>query len=238
MYDLTVAIKSWMGQLWVTYSCPNDDLGKLSFDPEDFPVVNQPKHYNTHHHIFQGPYSLTVLTWDLTWDFTWTRTESHLRLGPGLNQVVFRKKIIATRLSRDLTHDVSVISRRCLVCVTFFHSKSMATIVTSSRIHDSNIVDHGCAGREVATSKTRMTRLIHSSIYSITQSRLYIYTFGKTCQHVHFVSMTVTSCICRTKNSLDVIFQGESRCKSPSSRSAPWLTPRLGSCLQSRLVSD
>ena len=56
-----------------------------------------------------------------------------------------QRKIVETRLSRDLSYDVSLISRRCFVCVTFFHSKSIATIVTSSRIHDSNIAVHGCA---------------------------------------------------------------------------------------------
>ena len=39
-----------------------------------------------------GPYLLTVLTWDLTQDLAWTRTESHLRLGPGPSQVVFTKE--------------------------------------------------------------------------------------------------------------------------------------------------
>ena len=48
-------------------------------------------------------------------------------------------------LSRDLSHDVSLISRRCLVCVMVFHSESMATIVTTPRFHDSNIAVHGCA---------------------------------------------------------------------------------------------
>ena len=43
---------------------------------------------------------------------------------------IHKGKIIETRLSRDVSHDVNAISRRGLVCVTFFHSKSMATIVT------------------------------------------------------------------------------------------------------------
>ena len=44
-----------------------------------------------------------------------------------------------------------------------------------------------------------------------------------TCQHIDFVSVTVISCICKTNTRLVVIFQGESRCKSPSSWPTPWL---------------
>ena len=39
-----------------------------------------------------GPYSLSVLTWDLTEDMAWTRTDSHLKLGAGPSQVVFTKQ--------------------------------------------------------------------------------------------------------------------------------------------------
>ena len=63
----------------------------------------------------QGPYSLTVLTWDLTQNLAWTRTESHLRLGPGPSRVVFTKEFSRDSLesrSKSRLGTVSWRSRR------------------------------------------------------------------------------------------------------------------------------
>ena len=163
----------------------------------------------------QGLYSLTVLTWDLTQDLAWTR---------------------------DVSHDVSIISRCCLVCVTFFHSKSMATTVTSSRIHTINIAFHGCARTWIRDGDNKNDRPCSQCNIFEHRQPMQIYSFEKTChcQHIDFVSVTVISCICQTNTSLVVIFKGESLCKSPSSWAVPWLTPRLGHELRlvSRIVSE
>ena len=92
-----------------------------------------------------GPYS--TISFDLRLDLglgLCPDPESHLRRSGYEVKLYSQRKIIETLLSRNLSHDVSLISVCCLVWVTFFHSVSMATIVTSPWIHDSSITVHGC----------------------------------------------------------------------------------------------
>ena len=60
-----------------------------------------------------------------------------------------QRQITETQLSSDLIHDLSLISCCCLVCATFFHPESMATIVISQRIHGSHVAVDGCWGYDL-----------------------------------------------------------------------------------------
>ena len=122
-------------------------------------------------------------------------------------------EIIQTRLSHDLSHDVSLISRRCLVCVTFFfHSESVTTIVTSPRMHGSNIAVHGCPRTWIHDGDYKNgTMCSQHNILEYTKPVVNIFVWEDLSTHI-FVSVAVIYCICKTNATLVAISKGESRC--------------------------
>ena len=114
----------------------------------------------------------------------------------------------ANSSSRDATHDVSLKSLHCLVCVTSFNQSQWQQLWRHLESTIASSLFMGArGGPEFAMVTTRMTHRVHSTIYSSTHSQLLIYLFEKTCQHIDFVSMTVISCVCKTNTSLVVIFK-------------------------------